>query len=115
MKTFIYGTGNPAKLAHMKNMLAPLDVKIIGLKETGIAIPEVNGNGSTPLENARIKALAYYSVQALQDEGIVKVALVVFTKNEVGNDFWEQRGFISREDLNYRNRTLNENLIRMDT
>ena len=62
MKTFIYGTGNPAKLAHMKNMLAPLDVKIIGLKETGIAIPEVNGNGSTPLENARIKALAYYSV-----------------------------------------------------
>jgi hypothetical protein len=45
----------------------------------------------------------------------VKVALVVFTKNEVGNDFWEQHGFISREDLNYRNKTLNENLVRMDT
>ncbi len=40
MNTFIYGTGNPAKLTHMKNMLEPLDVKIIGLKETGIAIPE---------------------------------------------------------------------------
>lgn len=62
MNTFIYGTGNPAKLAHMKNMLAPLEVKIIGLKETGVAIPEANENGSTPLENARIKALAYYSV-----------------------------------------------------
>jgi len=60
-------------------------------------------------------ALVNAALQALQDEGIVKVALVVFTKNEVGNDFWEQRGFISREDLNYRNRTLNENLIRMDT
>ncbi len=57
MNTFIYGTGNPAKLTHMKNMLEPLDVKIIGLKETGIAIPEANENGSTPLENARIKRL----------------------------------------------------------
>ena len=62
MNTFIYGTGNPAKLTHMKNMLEHLDVRIIGLKETGIAIPEANENGSTPLENAYIKALAYYSV-----------------------------------------------------
>lgn len=62
MNTFVYGTGNPAKLAHMKNMLEPLDVKIIGLKETGISIPEANENGRTPLENARIKALTYYGV-----------------------------------------------------
>ncbi len=62
MSTFIYGTVNPAKLAQMKNMLEPLDVKIIGLKETGIAIPEANENGRTPLDNARIKALAYYGV-----------------------------------------------------
>ncbi|MDD4496468.1 MAG: GNAT family N-acetyltransferase [Eubacteriales bacterium] len=60
-------------------------------------------------------ALVNAALQALQDEGIVKVALVVFTKNEIGNDFWEQRGFISRKDLNYRNKTLNENLVRMDT
>lgn len=60
-------------------------------------------------------ALVNAALQALQDEGIVKAALVVFTVNEVGNDFWEQHGFISREDLNYRNKTLDENLVRIDT
>lgn len=60
-------------------------------------------------------ALVNAALKALQEEGIVKVALVVFTVNEVGNDFWEQHGFISREDLNYRNKTLNENLVRIDT
>ena len=60
-------------------------------------------------------ALVNAALQGLQEEGIVKVALVVFTVNEVGNDFWEKHGFISREDLIYRNKTLNENLVRIDT
>jgi len=59
--TFIYGTGNPAKLQSMRDCLVPLDIKIIGLKETGINIPDVDENGDTPLDNARIKALAYYA------------------------------------------------------
>jgi len=58
--TLIYGTGNPAKLEHMRKMLAPLPVAILGLRELGIATPEPEESGSTPLENARIKALAYY-------------------------------------------------------
>ena len=62
VNTFIYGTGNPAKLSHMRNMLTPIEVKIVGLKETGMVFPEVDENGSTPLENARIKALAYYKI-----------------------------------------------------
>jgi 8-oxo-dGTP diphosphatase len=59
--TFIYGTSNPAKLQSMRDCLTPLNIKIIGLKETGIMIPDVDENGDTPLDNARIKALAYYA------------------------------------------------------
>ena len=51
---------------------------------------------------------------ALKAEGISKVALVVFARNEEGNAFWERQGFILREDIVYRNRGLRE-LIRMDT
>ena len=58
---FIYGTGNPAKLQSMRGCLAPLGIEIIGLKETGIDVPEAAETGNTPLENARIKALAYYA------------------------------------------------------
>ncbi|MDD4494606.1 MAG: non-canonical purine NTP pyrophosphatase [Eubacteriales bacterium] len=61
MTSLIYGTGNPAKLQSMRDCLAPLGIEIIGLNETGIAIPDVDENGNTPLENARIKALAYYN------------------------------------------------------
>jgi inosine/xanthosine triphosphate pyrophosphatase family protein/ferredoxin len=59
---FVYGTTNPAKLDHMRKMLAPLNANFIGAKETGIALPDVDESGNTPLENARIKDLAYYEV-----------------------------------------------------
>jgi len=54
------------------------------------------------------------SMSALQFEGINKVALVVFSGNDIGNAFWENRGFIAREDLNYRNKNIIE-LTRIDT
>ncbi len=56
----LYGTGNPAKLAIMRQCLAGMDIEIIGLKDLGQKIPEVSEEGYTPLENAREKALAYY-------------------------------------------------------
>lgn len=62
MNTFVYGTSNPAKLVHMQNMLAFLDVEIVGLKDTGIVCPDVDENGNTLPENARIKALCYYKI-----------------------------------------------------
>ena len=62
MLKLIYGTGNPAKLQSMRECLAPLSIEVVGLKELGVCIPEVEESGSTPLENARIKALAYYNV-----------------------------------------------------
>ncbi|MDQ2088273.1 GNAT family N-acetyltransferase [Herbivorax sp. ANBcel31] len=59
-------------------------------------------------------ALVDAAVNALKIEGINKVALVVFSKNELGNSFWEKRGFTVRDDLVYRNKTINE-LTRIDT
>ncbi len=59
----LYGTGNPAKLAAMRQRLSEMEIELIGLqdlKAEGIAIPAVPEDGSTPLENARQKAAAYY-------------------------------------------------------
>lgn len=54
------------------------------------------------------------AMKALQREGITKTALVVFSKNELGNGFWKKRGFMSREDLVYRNKNIIE-LSRINT
>ena len=50
---------------------------------------------------------------ALKEEGINKVLLVAFKKNEKGNAFWESQGFTLRDDLNYRNKALAE-MVRID-
>ena len=60
------------------------------------------------------QALAEAALDALKAEGIHKVALVVFDRNEQGNAFWEKLGFLPREDLVYRDRTLTE-MVRIDT
>ena len=59
-------------------------------------------------------ALVEKTMAALRDEGIKKVALVVFKKNEIGNAFWTSLGFDARDDLVYRNKALAE-LQRIDT
>lgn len=59
----LFGTGNPAKLAVMRGRLAALGIELIGLNDLraeGKDIPRILENGSTPLENARIKAISYY-------------------------------------------------------
>ena len=60
------------------------------------------------------RALVEAALDALKAEGIHKVALVVFDRNEQGNAFWEKLGFTTREDLTYRNKMLTE-LVRIDT
>ncbi|MGN0553489.1 MAG: GNAT family N-acetyltransferase [Oscillospiraceae bacterium] len=59
-------------------------------------------------------ALVENALTALKQEGINKVALVVFDRNENGNSFWERKGFTVRDDLVYRNKALTE-MIRIDT
>lgn len=60
------------------------------------------------------RALVEKAMAALEQEGIYKVALVVFDRNTGGNAFWEACGFSLREDLCYRNRAIHP-LTRIDT
>lgn len=55
------------------------------------------------------RALVDTVIKALKEEGINKVALVVFSSNDLGNKFWQSIGFIKRDDLIYRNLSINEN------
>ncbi len=50
-------------------------------------------------------------IKALREEGINKVSLIAFTKNEAGNAFWNRIGWTKREDLNYYDLVLNEENI----
>lgn len=60
------------------------------------------------------KTLVEAAMKALEKEGIHKVALVAFKKNEIGNGFWEHLGFVEREDIVYRNKNIHY-LDRIDT
>jgi len=56
-----------------------------------------NGIGKKLLEKAE---------KGLQKEGIRKIFLVVFKENKTGNIFWEETGYKTREDLNYRDKQI---------
>ena len=57
----LYGTGNKSKLRTMRDHLAPLGIELTGLDSIAAPLPEIDESGTHPLENARIKALAYYA------------------------------------------------------
>ena len=100
------------------SVVAEADGKIVGVIMAGhdgrrgyihhtAVLPEYRKHGIA----SRLVERALF---ALDMEGIKKVALVAFSKNEIGNEFWEKRGFIAREDLVYRNKNIHE-LKRIDT
>ena len=76
------------------------------IHHTAVAIDKQRRGVGTALVNA--------ALTALEREGINKVALVVFEKNEKGNAFWEKQGFTTRSDLIYRNKAIAD-LTRIDT
>ena len=56
----LYGTTNRAKLQAMNKSVEGLDIELIGLSDLERELPVINENGKNPLENAEIKARAYY-------------------------------------------------------
>ena len=54
--------------------------------------------------------LVQQAEEALRAEGITKIFGLVFKENEGGNAFWEKEGYTVRTNLNYRNKSLNENV-----
>lgn len=58
------------------------------------------------------KAMVVFAMEALKKEKISKISLIAFTKNDVGNAFWNRIGWTKREDLNYYDFVLNkENIV----
>jgi ribosomal protein S18 acetylase RimI-like enzyme/ubiquinone/menaquinone biosynthesis C-methylase UbiE len=53
-------------------------------------------------------ALVESVYQAMQAEGINRIALIVKKQNDVGNAFWKSLDWEKRVDLNYYNRSLND-------
>ena len=45
---------------------------------------------------------------ALKKEGISKIFGLIFKDNEPANAFWESEGYLLRTNLNYRNKSLND-------
>lgn len=64
--SLIYGTKNPGKLQFMKRSLSGLPILLEDLQKAAekekIVLPEIKETGNSPLENARIKAKAYYAL-----------------------------------------------------
>ena len=56
----LYGTTNNGKLQAMKNALKEFDIELIGLNDLEGELPRIQEDGNTPLENAEIKARAYF-------------------------------------------------------
>lgn len=62
MIELLFGTGNPGKIAHMRKYLENMPIILLGLKDIAVDWPEPEETGRFPLENARQKAEAYFSV-----------------------------------------------------
>lgn len=55
---FVLATNNMKKLAEMQRILSPLGINVVTAKMLGITLPEVEEDGETFEENARIKAVS---------------------------------------------------------
>ena len=53
-------------------------------------------------------ALTQAAIDSLKNQGIIRVALFVFTDNTEGKAFWEKRGFRLRNDIEYMDKDLVE-------
>lgn len=56
----LYGTTNTAKLHHMRQLLEGLDIEIVGPEDLNRTVATIDESGNNPLENAKLKATAYY-------------------------------------------------------
>ena len=60
----LYATGNESKICNMRYRLRGYDIEIVTPKELGIQT-DVEETGSTPIENARQKARAYFETAGM--------------------------------------------------
>lgn len=58
----LYGTTNPSKVKYMKRMIDDLDIELVSLNDIKLKVQDIDESGNNPLQNAKIKALAYYNI-----------------------------------------------------
>ena len=56
------------------------------------------------------QSLVSTAEEALKKEGIQKIFGLVFKDNDSANSFWESQGYSLRTNLNYRNKSLNDEI-----
>lgn len=76
---FIIATHNKKKQAELQRVLKPLDINVLTMDELGITLSDVEENGSSFAENARLKALSGCKESSLpciaDDSGLMVDAL----------------------------------------
>ena len=60
MMKLLYGTTNKSKIEFMQKRVAHLGIELLSLADVTAPKLKIKEDGSSPLDNARIKALAYY-------------------------------------------------------
>ena len=82
------------------SVIAEIDGKVVG----GILCGHDGSHGIG-------KSMVAYAMSALKEEHINKITLIAFTKNDIGNTFWNTIGWTKRPDVNYYEFVLNEENI----
>ena len=65
MTKLLYGTTNTAKIISMRHMLRNINISLINDESLDLTKVTIEESGSSPLENARIKAMAFYDTFGL--------------------------------------------------
>ena len=77
--TFLLASNNEHKLSELKRILTPLGINVVTPRQYGIDLGEVEENGSTFAQNAKIKALHAYNIAKIptvaDDTGLMVDAL----------------------------------------
>ena len=69
MKKVLFATTNPAKIKKYEKELRKRNIEVVTIKDLGINIP-IDENGKDAIENATIKAKAYYDVTKITTIGM---------------------------------------------
>ena len=69
MKKILFATGNPTKAKRFSKGLMKYDIQVLSLKDLDIEI-EVDENGTTPIENALLKARECYKKTNMPSMGM---------------------------------------------
>lgn len=100
------------------NFVAEIDNKIIGIALSGHDGRRGYIYHMAVMKDCRRqgigKALLQAIYAAMKNEGINKMALVVFSQNKIGNGFWQSQGWHYRMDLNYRDLSLSDENVSIE-